>query len=98
MFQRKNRQSTAQIEDESIESDERSADGSDGAGMVAGGASAAMLSAEDDVAATQDLEMVRLSFRITEELHRRLKLEACRRGRTVKATIEGWVREMTPAA
>lgn len=57
-----------------------------------------MLSAEDDAEATRALEGVRLSFRMPEELHRRLKLEACRRGRTIKGTIESWVREMTPAA
>lgn len=76
----------------------RSADGSDGGGMAAGGAFGPILSAEDEAEANRALAGVRLSFRMPEELHRRLKLEACRRGRTVKGTIEGWVREMTPAA
>lgn len=76
----------------------RATEESNGGGAAAAGASVPTLSAEDDAAANRALEGVRLSFRMPEGLHRRLKLEACRRGRTIKGTIEGWVREMTPAA
>jgi hypothetical protein len=53
---------------------------------------------EVNASETRAFEGVRLSFRMPEELHRRLKMEACRKGRSIKGTIEGWVREMTPAA
>jgi len=76
----------------------RTAEESNGEETAIGGTFGTLLSAEDDAAAVRALEGIRLSFRMPEELHRRLKLEACRRGRTIKGTIEGWVREMTPAA
>jgi hypothetical protein len=76
----------------------RMAEESDGRGKAIIEAFGPMPSVEDDAAATRALEGVRLSFRMPEELHRRLKLESCRRGKTIKGTIEGWVREMTPEA
>jgi len=59
----------------------------------------AMLPIEDDAAATRALEGVRLSFRMPEELHRRLKMEACRRsGRSMEWSRAGWVPNLTPVA
>ena len=42
-------------------------------------------------------ETVRVSFRMGQGLHRRLKLEAVRQGRTIVAMLEGFVAEHTPA-
>jgi len=61
-------------------------------GVIAG------LPPEEDAVANRALAGVRLSFRLPESLHRRLKLHAVRNGTTLVGTITGWVREMTPAA
>ena len=39
---------------------------------------------------------VRISFRMGRDLHRRLKLEAVRQGRTIIGMLEGFVAEHTP--
>lgn len=47
--------------------------------------------------ATRQRETVRLSFCLSRSLHRRLKLEAVRRGETIVSMVSRWVAETTPA-
>jgi hypothetical protein len=61
-----------------------------------GPAVTAPLPPEEDAVARRQLEGVRLSFKLPEELHRRLKLSAVRNGGTLVGTIAGWVRANTP--
>ncbi len=55
----------------------------------------AALPPEQDRVANRMLEGVQLSFRLPENLHRRLKYHSVRNGDSLVGTIAGWVRENT---